>query len=134
MLEELRKLEFYDLKETRALIVDDAPLMRQTLRAMLTELGLSVAGEAADGDEALRLLQEHQPDLITMDLVLPKYDGMQTLRRVREHDPYVKVVVVTAVDRRESIMEAFQLGAVDYVVKPFERERLEETIQRVVQA
>jgi two-component system chemotaxis response regulator CheY len=122
------------LQVARALIVDDAPLIRQTLRAMLTELGLSVVGEAVDGEEALRLLQEHQPDLITMDLVLPKCDGMQTLRRIREHNPLVKVVIITAVDRRESIMEAFQLGAVDYVVKPFERERLEETIQRVVQA
>ena len=117
---------------TRVLIVDDAAFMRQTIRMMLTGMGFDVVGEAADGVEACRRFVELKPDVVTMDVVMPGISGVEALQRIREHDASAKVVMITADDHRASIIEAFRLGAMDYIVKPFEKERVEEAMQRVV--
>lgn len=117
---------------TRVLVVDDALYMRQMIKDILTEMGCAIVGEAVDGEDACRKYDETKPDLVTMDLMMPVKGGMDALREIRAKDPLAKVVVISALDQREPQLEALALGAVDYVVKPFERDRVREAIGRVI--
>lgn len=116
---------------TRVLVVDDAKFMRHLLKNILSEIGCEVVGEAADGNEACTKYKELSPDVVTMDIVMPNVSGIEALKKIRMMDSDAKVVMITAIDQREPLMEALKLGAVDYVVKPFEKERVEEALQRV---
>lgn len=116
---------------TRVLVVDDAKFMRHMIKNILTGMGCEVVGEACDGQEALEKYAELSPDVVTMDIVMPKVGGIDALKGIRESDPNAKVVMISAIDQREPLMEALKLGAVDYVVKPFEKERVEEAMRRV---
>jgi two-component system chemotaxis response regulator CheY len=104
----------------RLLIVDDALIMRKRIREIAQKAGWEVAGEAADGAEALQKHQELQPDLITMDIVMPNMDGVSALRAVRAQDATAQVVMVSAVDQRDKLAECVRLGAIDFIVKPFD--------------
>ena len=117
---------------TRVLIVDDAKLMRHMIKRILVEMGWEVVGEAANGREATRKYKELSPDVVTMDIVMPEMSGLEALKEIREADAEAKVVMISAIDQREPLMEALKLGAVDYVVKPFEKDRVTEAMQRVV--
>lgn len=108
----------------RLLIVDDAMIMRMRIAAIAREAGWEVAGEAADGAEGLARFRELRPDLVTLDIVMPNLDGVETLRAIRAEDPAASVVMVSAVDQRAKLVECIDLGAVDFIVKPFDRERL----------
>jgi two-component system chemotaxis response regulator CheY len=108
----------------RLLIVDDALFMRKMISGVAAEAGWEVAGEAADGAEAVSLYQQLHPDLVTMDLVMPVMGGLEALRQIRALDPDAKVVVVTALDQKQALMESIRDGAIDFIVKPFERERV----------
>lgn len=119
---------------TRVLIVDDSSFMRHILSGILAKMGCEIAGEAADGDEALTKYRELKPDVVTLDLIMPKKGGLEALQDIRAHDPQAKVVVVSAVEQRRPLIEALKHGAVDYVVKPFENERVEEAIERATAA
>lgn len=116
----------------KILVVDDATFMRQMIKGILTEMGCEVVGEAKDGAEAVERYDELKPDLVTLDLIMPNRSGLEALREIRSKDPEAKVVVVSAVDQRESLIEAMKLGAADYVVKPFERDRVVGAIERVL--
>ena len=117
---------------TRVLIVDDAKFMRHMIKGILVEMGWEVVGEAADGREATRKYKELSPDIVTMDIVMPEMSGIEALKEIREADADAKVVMISAIDQREPLMEALKLGAVDYIVKPFEKDRVTEAMQRVV--
>lgn len=117
---------------TRVLIVDDAKFMRHMIKTILTDIGFEVVGEAADGLEACTMYQELTPDVVTMDLVMPNLGGIDALKQIRAADPQAKVVMISAIDQREPLMEALKLGAADYVVKPFEKARVREAMQRVM--
>jgi two-component system, chemotaxis family, chemotaxis protein CheY len=108
----------------RLLVVDDALFMRKMICGVANEAGWQVVGEAANGAEAVSLYQQHRPDLVTMDLVMPIMGGLEALRQIRSFDPLAKVVVVTALDQKQSLMESIRDGAIDFIVKPFERERV----------
>lgn len=108
----------------RLLVVDDAMFMRRLIGGVAREAGWEVVGEAADGAEAVSLYLELRPDLVTMDLVMPIMGGLDALRSIRELDPEAKVVVITAVDQKQSVLDAIRLGAIDFVVKPFDRDRV----------
>jgi two-component system chemotaxis response regulator CheY len=108
----------------RLLIVDDALFMRKMIRGVAAEAGWEVVGEAADGAEAVSLYQQLHPDLVTMDLVMPVMGGLEALRQIRALDPDAKVVVVTALDQKQALMESIRDGAIDFIVKPFERQRV----------
>jgi two-component system, chemotaxis family, chemotaxis protein CheY len=108
----------------RLLVVDDALFMRKMICGVAAEAGWQVVGEAANGAEAVSLYQQHRPDLVTMDLVMPIMGGLEALRQIRSLDPEAKVVVVTALDQKQSLMESIRDGAIDFIVKPFERERV----------
>ncbi len=117
---------------SRVLVVDDAIFMRHMIKGILTELGHEIVGEASDGDEACDRYTELKPDLVTMDLVMPKMGGLDALKKIREGDGNAKVIVISALDQRQPLMDALKHGAADYVVKPFEKQRVEEAINRVL--
>lgn len=108
----------------RLLIVDDALIMRLRIREIALLCGWTVVAEANNGKQSVDLYREFQPDLVTMDIVMPEMDGVEALKRIREMDPEARVCMVSAVDQREKLMECIRLGAVDFIVKPFEKSRL----------
>jgi two-component system chemotaxis response regulator CheY len=108
----------------RLLVVDDALFMRKMICGVAAEAGWEVVGEAGDGAQAVTLYQQVRPDLVTMDLVMPVMGGLEALRRIRAIDPEAKVVVVTALDQKQALMESIRDGAIDFIVKPFERQRV----------
>jgi two-component system, chemotaxis family, chemotaxis protein CheY len=108
----------------RLLVVDDALFMRKMICGVAAEAGWKVVGEAGDGSAAVSLYQQLRPDLVTMDLVMPLMGGLEALREIRALDPEAKVVVVTALDQKQALMESIRDGAIDFIVKPFERERV----------
>ena len=93
-----------------------------------------MVAEASDGCEAVEKFQETNPDLITLDLVMPKVDGLEAIKRLRAVDRDVKIVVISALDQRHSLLEAMRLGADDYVVKPFDAECIQDAVNRVMTA
>lgn len=117
---------------TRVLVVDDAIFMRHMIKGILKGIGCEIVGEAADGVEACAKYLELKPDMVTMDLVMPNKGGLDALKEIRHQDPNAKVVVISAIDQRQPLLDALKHGAVDYVVKPFEKDRVEEAIGRVV--
>lgn len=108
----------------KVLIVDDAHFMRSMIRDIFTSEGFDVAGEAADGEEAVRLYQELRPDLTTMDIVMPRMDGITALKEILELDPEAKVIMISALGQEPLIAEAIEAGARDFIVKPFQRSRV----------
>ena len=105
----------------RLLVVDDALFMRKLIRGVAAEAGWEVVAEAGNGEEAVALYAQHRPDLVTMDLVMPVMGGLEALRKIRELDPKAQVVVVTALDQKQALMDSIRDGALDFIVKPFER-------------
>jgi len=108
----------------RVLIVDDALIMRMKIKEIAEEAGWEVVGEARDGSEGVRRYCELRPDLVTMDIVMPHLDGVEALRELKQFDPQAQVVMVSAVDQREKLMECVRLGAIDFIVKPFDKASL----------
>ncbi len=116
----------------RVLVVDDAAFMRFMIKGILKELGHEVVREAENGEQACTKYAELKPDLVTMDLIMPLKGGIDALRDIRAADPRARVMVMSAVEQRQPLMEALRLGAVDYLVKPFEKDRVAEALARVV--
>jgi two-component system, chemotaxis family, chemotaxis protein CheY len=108
----------------RLLVVDDALFMRKLICGVAAEAGWEVVGEAGNGKEAVAMYERLRPDLVTMDLVMPEMGGLEALRRIRAGDPEARVVVVTALDQKQALMDSIRAGAIDFIVKPFERERV----------
>jgi two-component system chemotaxis response regulator CheY len=108
----------------RLLVVDDALFMRKMICGVAADAGWEVVGEAGDGSEAVALYERLRPDLVTMDLVMPVMGGLEALRQIRARDPAAQVVVVTALDQKQALMDSIRDGAIDFIVKPFERQRV----------
>jgi two-component system, chemotaxis family, chemotaxis protein CheY len=108
----------------RLLVVDDALFMRKLICGVAAEAGWEVVGEAGNGADSITLYQQLRPDLVTMDLVMPVMGGLEALRQIRALDPEAKVVVVTALDQKQALMESIRDGAIDFIVKPFDRQRV----------
>lgn len=108
----------------RLLIVDDALIMRMKIREIASQAGWTVVAEAANGAEAVRLFEEHRPDMVTLDMVMPEMDGLSALKAIRQCDPEAHVVMVSAVNQKEKLRECIAEGAADFVVKPFDAQRL----------
>ncbi len=115
----------------RILITDDALFMRVTLKKILTENGYEVVGEAANGQEAVDLFQSLKPDVVTMDITMPEMDGLEALKAIRAIDPAANVVMCTAMGQKNMVVEAIQAGAKDFIVKPFQPERVLEAMAKV---
>ena len=108
----------------RLLIIDDATIMRMRIAGIAREAGWEVVAEATNGREGVARYGECRPDLVTLDIVMPELDGVETLRELRTTDAAARVVMVSAVDQRAKLRECFALGAIDFVVKPFDKQRL----------
>jgi two-component system chemotaxis response regulator CheY len=115
----------------KLLITDDALIIRTIIRDTAVEAGWDVVGEATNGQEAIDSYEKLQPDLVTLDIVMPEFDGLHGLRGIRGLNPNAKVVMVSALNQKEMLKEAFKLGATDFVCKPFDRSHLMETLDRV---
>jgi len=108
----------------RVLVVDDAAFMRKVLADALRGGGHEIVGEAADGNEALARYQELRPELTTLDITMPEKDGLATLKELIALDPTARVIICSALGQEGKVIEALRLGARDFVVKPFDAERL----------
>lgn len=117
----------------RVLIADDAAFMREMLREILEAGGYSVVAEAADGDEAVERYREHSPDVITLDIVMPRKSGLEALRELVAEFPGVRVVICSALGQEALVMEALESGAVEYVVKPFKPDQVLAALGKAVQ-
>ena len=113
------------------LIVDDTLFMRASIKQMLEANGHSVAGEASNGVEAIAKFAEVKPDVILMDITMPDMDGLEALRRIKQIDPNAKVVMCTAMGQQAMVAKAVELGAQQFIVKPFQAERLIAAIDTV---
>jgi len=119
----------------RILIVDDAVFARKKLSDILKKDGFEIAGEADNGKDAIEKYKELKPDLVTMDIVMPKMeeiDGIAAVREIVKFDPQAKIIMVSAMDQHALVVEAIQAGAQDYIVKPFLASEVIEKIQRVL--
>lgn len=117
----------------KVLIVDDASFMRTLLKDMIKKNGLaSEILEAGDGVEGVKAYQQHRPDLVTMDVNMPRADGIQALRAIMKINPTAKIVMVTSVEQKDIVQDAMRLGARDYVVKPFDRSAVSLTLNKVL--
>jgi len=111
------------------MLVDDAPVIRLMLRDILEYNGFTVVAECDNGVQAVEKYKELKPDLVTMDITMPEKDGVTAMKEIMAMDPSAKVVMVTAVDQRDSLIQAIRGGAVDYIVKPFEEDRVVSAIK-----
>ncbi len=116
----------------RVLITDDALFMRVTLKNILTKGGYEIVGEAANGQESVDLYQQHKPDLVTMDITMPEMDGITAVREIRKFDPDANVIMCSAMGQKNMIMEAVSAGAKDFLVKPFQPDKVIEAIQKII--
>lgn len=114
----------------RGIIVDDAMIMRLRLREILGK-EFSIVGEAADGGEALELYTTLRPDFITLDITMPQTNGIQALKNILANFPDAKVVIVSAVGQKQIVFEALGIGAKDFIIKPFDPERVLKSIKRL---
>lgn len=116
----------------RILITDDALFMRVTLKNILTKGGYEVVGEASNGLEAVKMFQNHKPDLVTMDITMPEMDGIAAVKEIRKLDPQAKVIMCSAMGQKTMIMEAVTAGARDFIVKPFQPDKVLESVQKAI--
>ena len=123
-----------DHAKNRLLVADDALIMRAIIKDVAARAGWEVVGEAATGAECVARYRELRPDLVTLDIVMPVMDGVEALRALRQEDPAARIVMVSAVDQKAKLMECIQLGAIDFVAKPFDRERLKSLLQKYLAA
>jgi len=118
---------------SKILIVDDASFMRSVLKDIIKSNGLaSEIFEAGDGIEAVKTFLKIKPDLVTMDVNMPKADGIQALRAILKIDPTAKVIMISSVEEKHVVQDAIKLGARDYVVKPFDRSNVPLVINKVI--
>ncbi len=121
-----------DNRMARVLIVDDAAFMRMMLKDILTKNGIEVAGEAVNGLDAVEKYRELQPDVVTMDITMPEMDGITAVKQIRTIDPQAKIIMCSAMGQQPMVLEAIQAGAKDFIVKPFQPDRVMESIRKVV--
>ncbi|MCD7033660.1 response regulator [Metabacillus sp. GX 13764] len=116
----------------RVLIVDDAKFMRITLSNILQEAGHEIAGEAENGEEAVAEFRKLQPDLVTMDITMPEKNGIEALKEIKAEYPNAKVIMCSAMGQQKMVVDAIEAGAKDFIVKPFDKNRVAEAVQRVI--
>jgi len=116
----------------RILIVDDAAFMRMMIKDILTKNGFEVVGEANDGAQAVEKYKDLNPDLVTMDITMPEMDGISALREIKKYDATAKVIMCSAMGQQAMVIDAIQAGAKDFIVKPFQADRVIEAIRKTL--
>lgn len=120
------------MMDKRLLIVDDALIIREMIKDAVAADGWSVVAEGSDGNQAVELYRRHRPDVVTLDLVMPEYDGLHALREIMAVDPAARVLVVSAIDQSDILKRAVRLGAADFIVKPFDNDRLRTALGQLL--
>ena len=113
------------------LICDDAAFMRMMIKDILVKNGYNIAGEAENGVKAVEKYQETKPDLVLMDITMPEMDGIQALKKIKAIDANASVVMCSAMGQQAMVIEAIQAGAKDFIVKPFQAERVLEAVKKL---
>ena len=116
----------------RILVADDASFMRQMIREIVEEAGHEVVAEASDGVEAIEQFKKHHPDVVTMDIVMPRRSGIDAVKGIIEIDPSACVVMCSALGQETLVQEALQAGARDFIVKPFKPDHVIEVAQKAI--
>ena len=119
----------------KVLVVDDALFMRKMLIDILKKEGFEVCGEAENGKDAIEQYKQLKPDLVTMDIVMPKMDevdGIAAVREIMKIDPQAKIIMVSAMGQHVLVVEAIQAGAKDFITKPFQPSRITEALKRLL--
>ncbi|MBA9024858.1 MULTISPECIES: response regulator [Bacillaceae] len=116
----------------KILIVDDAAFMRMMIKDILSKNGFEIVGEAADGAQAVEKYRELQPDLVTMDITMPEMDGITALKEIKSINPAAKVIMCSAMGQQAMVIDAIQAGARDFIVKPFQADRVLEAINKTL--
>ena len=117
----------------RVLIVDDSPIMRQILVNIFTSNGFIIAGEAADGIEAVQMFETLNPDLTTLDIVMPKMRGIEALEIIMGKFPTAKVVMASSVSDARTVMNCLKIGARQYITKPYEEEKIISAVKKALE-
>ena len=117
---------------SRILIVDDAAFMRMMIKDILTKNGFEVVGEAENGAKAVEKYQELRPDLTMMDITMPEMDGISAVKQIKKIDPAAKVIMCSAMGQQAMVIEAIQSGARDFIVKPFQSDRVLEAVRKTI--
>jgi two-component system chemotaxis response regulator CheY len=116
----------------KVLVVDDAAFMRMMIKDILTKNDYEIVGEAGNGLQAIEKWQELHPDLTTMDITMPEMDGITAVKEIKKIDPNAKIIMCSAMGQQGMVIEAIQSGARDFIVKPFQPDRVLEAIRKVV--
>ena len=116
----------------RIMVVDDAAFMRMMLKDILGKGGYEVVGEAENGLKAVDKYKELSPDLVLMDITMPEMDGIGAVRKIKEIDPNAKIIMCSAMGQQAMVIESIQAGARDFIVKPFQADRVLEAVRKVV--
>ena len=116
----------------KVMICDDAAFMRMMIKDILTKNGYEIAAEAANGAIAVEKYPDAKPDLVLMDITMPDMDGIQALKKIKEIDPNANIIMCSAMGQQAMVIEAIQSGAKDFIVKPFQAERVLEAVKKVV--
>jgi len=116
----------------RVLVVDDAAFMRMMIKDILLKNGYEIAGEAENGSVAVEMYKDLKPDLVTMDITMPEMDGIAAVRAIIAQDPAAKIIMCSAMGQQAMVIDAIQAGAKDFVVKPFQPERVLEAVRKVL--
>ena len=116
----------------KVLIVDDAAFMRMMIKNILTKAGYEIVGEAENGIQGVAKYKELKPELTTMDITMPEMDGIAAVKEIMAFDPAAKVVMCSAMGQQPMVIDAIQAGAKDFIVKPFQANRVLEAIQKAI--
>jgi two-component system chemotaxis response regulator CheY len=116
----------------KIMIVDDAAFMRMMIKNILVKNGYDVVGEAENGRQAVGLYTDTKPDLVTMDITMPEMDGLEAVKAIRSNDPSAVIIMCSAMGQQSMVMDAIQAGAKDFIVKPFQQERLLQAVERAL--
>lgn len=116
----------------KIMLVDDAAFMRMMIKDTLQKNGYTEVVEAGNGEQAVNAYATEKPDLILMDITMPIMDGLEALRRLKEMDGSVKVVMCSAMGQETMVVDALKLGAKDFIVKPFKPDRIMKTVNSIL--
>lgn len=116
----------------KVLIADDLKFIKLVLRDLVEKAGFRVVGEASNGEEAIELYQDKRPDVVLMDITMPKVDGLTAMKEILKIDPEAKIIMCSALGQQSLIVQALQMGARDFIVKPFREERVVASIKKIL--
>lgn len=114
------------------LICDDAAFMRMMIKDILTKNGYTIVGEAENGQNAVEKYNETKPDLVMMDITMPEMDGIQALKKIKATDPNAAIIMCSAMGQQAMVIESIQSGAKDFIVKPFQPDRVLEAVKKAI--